>query len=53
MIETIESLPTAIYPAHQFVGITSYGRPIAVVQINEAGMGFSDDISIDHVVLLQ
>ena len=53
VIETIEPLPTAIYPDHQFVGITSYGRPIAVVEINEAPMGFSDDICIDHVVLPQ
>ena len=53
VIETIQPLPSAIYPNHQFIGITSLGRPIAKIEINEAALGFGDDIAIDHVVLSQ
>ena len=43
-------LPTALYPAHEFVGMVSFTRPIAQVEIVETANN-GDDISIDHVIL--
>jgi hypothetical protein len=50
VIKTIQPLPTAIYPSHQFIGLLSFTRPIAQVEIVEMDNN-GDDISIDHVVL--